>query len=60
MGNDGLKELEKIMLEKINEQENLFKNKEEFERTMKLEEERVKWINSFIKKLDNVLEIQGA
>jgi len=57
---DKMKELERIMLEKINEQENLFKNKEEFERTMKFEEERVKWINSFIKKLDNVLEIQGA
>ena len=55
-----IKELEKIMLEKINEQENLFKNKEEFERTMKFEEERVKWINDFVKKLDNVLEIQGA
>ena len=55
-----MKELERIMLEKINEQENLFKNKDEFERTMKFEEERVKWINSFIKKLDNVLEIQGA
>lgn len=55
-----MKELERIMLEKINEQENLFKNKEEFERTMKFEEERVRWINDFIKKLDNILEIQGA
>jgi Dynamin family. len=55
-----IKELERVMLDKINEQEKLFKNKEEFERTMKFEEERVKWIEGFIKKLDNVLEIQGA
>ena len=55
-----IKELEGVMMERINEQEKLFKNKEEFERTMKFEEERVKWIEGFIKKLDNVLEIQGV
>ncbi|MGP1579939.1 MAG: dynamin family protein [Wolinella sp.] len=58
--NKKTKELEKKMMEQINEQEKLYRDQAELERVIEHEHERVKWLERFSKKLENILEIQGA